>query len=214
MGEITLHYFTIRGKGEAVRLLLEVTGTPYKEALPKWPDHKPNCVFGQLPEIIDGDIALYQSMAIYRHIARRTNTYGKNIKETAIIDMIIEGESEWRNEYTNINYSEGGFKDYYNDIKEYLSKYVPGRLTIFEKILASNNGGHGWFVGNEMSAADPIMYEMLDIHHTLSPSCLDGFALLKAFRERFEVLPKVIDYIKHKRHTKINGNDKGGPLKH
>jgi len=214
MGEITLHYFPIRGRGEAIRLLLEVTGTPYREAFPKWPDHKPNCVFGQLPELIDGDLALYQSMAIYRHVARRTNTFGKNIKEAAIIDMIIEGESEWRNEYTDVNYSEGAHKDYNNDIKDYISKCLPGKLTIFEKILATNHGGHGWFVGNEVSAADPIMYEILDIHHTLSPTCLDGSTLLKAFRERFEALPKVADYIKHKRAAKINGNDRGGPLIH
>jgi len=213
MGEVTLHYFNLRGRAEAIRVLLEVTGTSYKEALPKWPDHKPNCVFGQLPEIIDGDFALYQSMAIYRHLARKTNTFGKTIKEAGIIDMIIEGEGEWRNEYTDINYSGGKYKDYDTDIKDYLSKYVPGRLTIFEKILASNNGGHGWFVGNELTAADPIMYEILDIHHTLSPASLDGFPLLKAFRERFEAIPKVFDYIKHRRPAKINGNNRGGPLK-
>jgi len=214
MAEVTLHYFPLRGRGEAIRLILELTGTHYKEANPKWPEHKPNCVFGQLPELIDGDFALYQSMAIYRHLARKTNTFGKNLKESGTIDMIIEGEGEWRYEYTEINYSSGVYKNYDTDIKDYLSKYVPAKLAIFEKILASNSGGHGWFVGADVSAADPIMYEILDIHHTLSPACLDGFPLSKAFRERFEALPKVADYIKHRRFAKINGNDRGGPLKH
>jgi len=212
MGEVTLHYFAVRARGEAIRLLLEVTNIPYKDAIPKWPDHKPNTVFGQLPELIDGDISLYQSMAIYRHLARKTNTYGKSIKESALIDMIIEGEGEWRNEYSDVNYSSGKYKDYDTDIKEYLSKYLPGRLTIFEKILASNNGGHGWFIGNELTAADPIMFEILDIHHILCPESLNGFPLLKAFRERFEALPKIQDYVKHRRVAKINGNTRGGPL--
>lgn len=116
--EFEFYYFGIRGRGEASRLLFELTGiptllifdhnsilgTPYKNYfVTNWAELKPKTPFGQLPYLIHGDLQLAQSMAIIRYIARLTNKYGNSPQEAAKIDMVLEGEEDVRNRYTMLS---------------------------------------------------------------------------------------------------------------
>lgn len=49
-----------------------------------------------LPYYIDGDLKLTQSNAILRHLGRKYNLYGKNHRESAEIDMLIDTAMELR----------------------------------------------------------------------------------------------------------------------
>jgi len=126
-----------------------------------------------------------------------------------VIDMIMDGEEEWRIRYSSINYSLPPFNNYENDVKDYVATYLPSQLKIFEGLLQNNNHGKGWFVGQQMSCVDCLMFEMLDIHEILSHGCLEKYPLLNAFRKRFMEIPSIADYIKNRRKTRINGNGKG-----
>jgi glutathione S-transferase len=210
MAEFEFYYFGIRGRGEASRLLFELTGTPYKNKfVTNWAELKPKTPFGQLPYLIHGDLQLAQSMAIIRYIARLTNKYGNSPQEAAKIDMVLEGEEDVRNRYTMLIYSSLGM-DYERDKDDYLKNFAPTHFTSLEKLLKSNNEGKGWFVGSDVTVADVAMFELLDIHLSLSPTILDSFPFLKEFHQRFAALAPVKKYIESgRRPSKINYNGKG-----
>ncbi|CAH2321476.1 glutathione S-transferase P [Pelobates cultripes] len=76
MPEYTIIYFNVRGRCEAARILLADQGLEWKEEIVTFDtwlqgDLKAKAVFGQLPGFKDGDLTLYQSNAILRHLARK-----------------------------------------------------------------------------------------------------------------------------------------------
>jgi len=212
-----LLYFGIRGRGEPIRLLCEATGVGYSdEVMTDWKALKATMAFGQVPYFVDhsNGLKLVQSMAILRYIGRETGTYGDNSVEAALIDMIIDGEEEWKLEYIKMIYSKPPNTNFEHDSVEYINNVLPAKLAIFERLLKENNGGDGFFVGKKFSILEPVMFEMLDVQVALSPNCLDSFPLLKSYRERIGNHGRIAEYIKSgRRKPNINGNGKGNPKK-
>jgi len=202
--ELELVYFNIKGRGEAIRLLLEVTGTAFKDSQPpNWQSYKQTLPFGQVPILNDGQFQLAQSKAILRYIARKTNTYGDNIKEASVIDMILDGEEEWRSKYSKVIYGEN-----YEQNMVLYKESIPSHLRTFENVLKKN--GTGFFVGNRLSVADIALFDILDIHTILKPDCLDNFQPLKSFKKKIEQSSKIDEYLKsNRRRQKVNANGKG-----
>ncbi|MRT95143.1 hypothetical protein, partial [Xylella fastidiosa] len=60
---------------------------------------KSTCLYGQLPKFEDGDLTLYQSNAILRHLGRSLGLYGKDQKEAALVDMVNDGVEDLRCKY-------------------------------------------------------------------------------------------------------------------
>nr|XP_015100212.1 glutathione S-transferase P [Vicugna pacos] len=75
MPPYTIFYFPTRGRCEAMRMLLADQGQSWKEEVvtkETWLQSplKASCLYGQLPKFQDGDLTLYQSNAILRHLGR------------------------------------------------------------------------------------------------------------------------------------------------
>lgn len=66
---------------------------------------KPTCLYGQLPKFEDGDLTLYQSNAILRHLGRSLGLYGKNQREAAQMDMVNDGVEDLRGKYVTLIYT-------------------------------------------------------------------------------------------------------------
>ncbi|KAF6333143.1 glutathione S-transferase pi 1 [Rhinolophus ferrumequinum] len=92
---------------------------------------KASCLYGQLPKFQDGDLTLYQSNAILRHLGRSLGLYGKNQQEAAMVDVVNDGVEDLRCKYGTLIYTnyEAGKQDY---VKE-----LPGRLKPFETLLSA-----------------------------------------------------------------------------
>uniref|UniRef100_A0A7N5JPY5 glutathione transferase n=1 Tax=Ailuropoda melanoleuca TaxID=9646 RepID=A0A7N5JPY5_AILME len=108
-GEYTLTYFPVRGRGEAIRMLLADQGQEWTEDVVngeiwKKGDLKKLCAFGQLPRFQDGNFILHQSNAILRHLARNHGLYGEDAKEAALLDMVNDGVEDLRNKYARLIY--------------------------------------------------------------------------------------------------------------
>jgi glutathione S-transferase len=50
-------------------------GVKYEDKMPNWPAYKGELLFGQMPELIDGDFHVVQSKAIVRHLGRELSTF-------------------------------------------------------------------------------------------------------------------------------------------
>ncbi|KAB5565415.1 hypothetical protein PHYPO_G00241210 [Pangasianodon hypophthalmus] len=207
MPPYTITYFPVRGRCTAVRIMLSDQGQQWKEvvvSLEDWMkgDLKKTCVFGQLPKFQDGDLALFQSNTILRHLGRKHGAYGKNDSEAALIDMFNDGVEDLRIKYIKLIYQE------YETGKDAYIKDLPNHLSKFEAVLAKNKSG--FLVGDSISVADYSLFDVLLNHQVLSPTCLDSFPALKGFVQRMSSRPKIKAFLESDAHKSlpINGNGK------
>ncbi|XP_056385601.1 glutathione S-transferase P 1-like [Hyla sarda] len=207
--EYTIVYFDVRGRCEPMRMLIADQGLEWTEEVvtdETWDkgDLKRAAVFGQLPALKDGDFTLYQSNAIMRYLGRNHGIYGKNPCEAALIDMLSDGVEDLRRKYIDLIY------DNYDNGKADYIKALPTELAHFERFLASNNGGKGFMVGDQISFAEYNLVDLLRNHLVLAPDCLSCFPLLDAYVKRISSRPKIQVYMSSDAHKNrpINGNGK------
>uniref|UniRef100_A0A8C0S631 Glutathione S-transferase P n=2 Tax=Canis lupus familiaris TaxID=9615 RepID=A0A8C0S631_CANLF len=134
-----------------MRMLLADQGQSWKEEVvtkDSWMQSplKASCLYGQLPKFQDGDLTLYQSNAILRHLGRTFGLYGKDQREAALVDMVNDGVEDVRRHCSQlIHHSyEGGKARYVQEL--------PGYLKPFETLLIQNQGGQAFIVGDQVSA--------------------------------------------------------------
>ncbi|XP_075469705.1 glutathione S-transferase Mu 4-like [Ascaphus truei] len=203
---VILGYWDVRGLAHSIRLLLEYTGTPYEETryvLGDAPDYdrsqwldvkeKLGLDFPNLPYLLDGDVKLSQSNAILRYIARKQGLCGELEGEKLRVDLVENQAMEFRIGLATIAYN-----PLFETLKgPYLEK-LPVALTRFSRFL----GDRAWFAGEKITFADFLMYDVLDQHRMLEPTCLQNFKNLQDFLTRFEALPPVAAYLKSPRFMK------------
>ena len=90
-------------------------------------------------------------------------------------------------------------------------------LTTVAKTLANVSGSLPsiyWYkiffryAGDTLTFVDFVMYELVDQHKCLVPSCLKKYPNLEAFQTRFEELPKIAEYMKSSAFMKAPMNNK------
>ncbi|XP_006276942.2 glutathione S-transferase P [Alligator mississippiensis] len=208
-GPFTITYFPLRGRAEVIRMLLSDQGQQWKEDVVTqelWQkgELKKSCLFGQLPKFQDGDLTLYQSNAILRHLARTFGLYGKDLKEATLLDVANDGVEDLRRKYIHLIFQN------YDDGKAAYVEALPTELRPFETLLSQNHGGQTFIVGDQISFADYDLVELLHAHLLLAPGCLNAFPLLSAYVERVSArthLRAFLDSPAH-RNRSINGRDK------
>ncbi|XP_074083726.1 glutathione S-transferase P [Macrotis lagotis] len=209
MPPYTITYFPVRGRCEAMRMLLADQGQPWKEDVVSgdmWMkgDLKASCLYGQLPKFTDGDLVLYQSNAILRHLGRQLGLYGKDDREATLLDVANDGVEDLRLKYVRLIYQN------YEEGKEQYVKDLPVQLKPFENLLSQNQGGKAFIVGDKISFVDYNLLDLLLNHQILAPGCLDAFPLLSAYVARLSSRPKLKAFLASPQHTDlpINGNGK------
>ncbi|XP_051819986.1 glutathione S-transferase P-like [Antechinus flavipes] len=209
MPPYTITYFPVRGRCEAMRMLLADQGQTWKEEVvtkDMWMkgDLKATCLYGQLPKFADGDFILYQSNAILRHLGRQLGLYGKDNREATLLDIANDGVEDLRLKYGRLIY-----QNYDNGKDDYV-KDLPNQLKPFENLLSQNQGGKAFIVGDQISFVDYNLLDLLLNHQILAPGCLDAFPLLSAYVARLSSRPKLKAFLSSPQHTDlpINGNGK------
>uniref|UniRef100_A0A8C8UME7 Glutathione S-transferase n=1 Tax=Peromyscus maniculatus bairdii TaxID=230844 RepID=A0A8C8UME7_PERMB len=102
----------------AMRILLADQGQSWKEevvTVDTWKQGslKSSCLYGQLPKFEDGDLTLYQSNAMLRHLGRSLGLYGKDQREASLVDMVNDGVEDLRCKYISLIYTKYiSFADY------------------------------------------------------------------------------------------------------
>ncbi|KAE8603330.1 hypothetical protein XENTR_v10014299 [Xenopus tropicalis] len=96
-----LHYFNGRGKMESIRWLLAAAGVEFEEEMIETREQfealfqDGNLPFKQVPVVEMDGMKLVQTKAILQYIAAKYNLYGKDIVERVLIDMYVEGTTEF-----------------------------------------------------------------------------------------------------------------------
>ncbi|XP_077401519.1 glutathione S-transferase Mu 4-like isoform X2 [Vanacampus margaritifer] len=196
---------------QPIRLLLEYTGTTYKDKLYSCgdaPNYDKSCWFDEknklgmdfpnLPYLVDGEKKIVQSNAIMRYIARKNNLCGESEDEKVRVDILENQAMDFRNGFVRLCYTD------FDKMKPGYLEALPGVLKQFSKFL----GDQKWFAGDKIMFVDFIMYELLDQHRMFHPTCLNEFKNLKDLLDRFEALEKIAAYMKSNRFIKTPVNNK------
>ncbi|XP_006812411.1 hematopoietic prostaglandin D synthase-like [Saccoglossus kowalevskii] len=205
MPSYKLHYFNSRGFGEQIRVLFALAGVEYEDiryTQEEWPAVKATgkFPFGTVPCLEVDGVMLAQSNAIARYLANEYGFAGKNNLEKAKVDMIVDAFGDL---------FKMAIKWYYAAdedakaaaIEEFKTKTCPAIYGGLEKILVANNGGDGYYVGNEVTLADTTLIMAEDITKRMNPQVLDNYPKQKALTERVLALPKIADWIRKRPQT-------------
>ncbi|NOK00989.1 MULTISPECIES: glutathione S-transferase [Myxococcus] len=214
-----LSYFTGRGVAEKIRLLLAESGTEYEDidlgtydvqAKVKTPAFEAIKAAGMLAfdkvplwEEPDG-FRVVQSLAILRHVARTRGLYGKDARETAACDMIIDGVEEVTARARSLT---SLTPDQLSEqLPIILGEELPQWLGHFERLLKSNGSGDGFFVGPSVTVADTSVFGFLEllVDNGLQDLLESTYPGLFGFFERMKQRPNLARHLASpKRHPAV-----------
>ncbi|CAD5112118.1 DgyrCDS1359 [Dimorphilus gyrociliatus] len=183
-----LTYFDIQGRAEPARCMFAYAGCRYEDeriSYEEWPSRKSLTPFGKLPVLEDSGIEICQSTTINRYLAKKFNLFGKDEKESLLIDMVCECCYDMVKPLEKFECISS--KDIEGKMKDYREKELPDLLKNLEN-LAKKYGSKGHFVGNRMSLADILFYNTFDygirtFYQVCDSSCLKNYEHLQGICE-------------------------------
>jgi len=204
--ERELVYFDIRGRAEAIRLLLAYARVPYIDrGIPRedWPTLKGTFPLGQVPVLIErsseGERVIPQSQAILRHLARVFGLDGANEDERVRADVVLESALDLRAAWSRVAYNPGWLKDQAATDAHFRDVF-PRFRGIFEALLEESEArGDNFFAGPRPTHADFLVFAALESHRDAVPSCLDGHGSIQRFLDEISALPPIADYLARRR---------------
>jgi len=195
-----LTYFNGRGKAEIIRLILTQADVAFEDnrvTHEEFNQRKSSFPFQQVPVLeIDGKITLCQSLAIGRHLARKYNLAGKTELEQVQADMIVDCIQDSINPVPQFTYAEQDPVKKAEKKKKYIEEQLPVFLTKLEALLAANNSGNSFFVGDSLTWADLYLihgFAALDLMAGIHQP-FENHPKLKALYERVTQLPRIAAY--------------------
>jgi glutathione S-transferase len=199
---VTLEYFCLQGLGELPRLLLEATKTNYDSILHfNSKGFKQHAPYGQVPlyrgpELGKG-IVLAESGAIVRHIARLTKTQGKNLKDQARVDELIELAKDLMS-------NKSALSNATSPDSEKLKTFLSGA-----EAATPSRGKH--FVGKGLTVADVAIFHVLQHFIELGPGLFDAetYPKLYKFHASFSAIPQINDYLQSNRRVPLTEKECG-----
>jgi glutathione S-transferase len=187
-------YFDIRARAEPIRLILEELEIPYDDRRiddEVWVSMKKETPFGRLPSYRDGNLEIFQSHAIYRHLARTHSLYGDSEDERVRCDVIEEAFSElnaligtapWRQNFEKTRV-------------DFVAKELSPRLGQLERFLETNPLGTEFWVGSSITFVDLIAFAHLDCTGVMFPEAMAAHPTLLKFCDGISSRPRIAAYL-------------------
>ena len=165
-GKLVLGYWDIRGLAQPIRYLLAHIGLDYEDkqyfygeapgfSKDAWFSVKASSGFDfpNLPYLIDGDLKITESHAIYRYLCNkyRPELLGKSVADKAKVDMVMGVSQDIRSASYNMIYETGDW--------EGLKVLGYERFAPISKFLAHNK----FIVGEYPTFPDFFVYENIEL---------------------------------------------------
>lgn len=172
-----------------------------------WPSIKDEQPLKALPVLEINGKKVCQSAAIARYLAKEFGLMGATNKDQFRIDELQETYADIMKELIKIYYEKDEEKK-----KEMTTAFVkdtlPKFLDFFEMRLKENNDGSGFYVGDELSLGDLVLYNGLSTIQLFASKegildTLQSRPLLQAHYDRIAAQPKIADWIKHRPQTEM-----------
>lgn len=193
-----LYYFSIRGRGEQVRLFLRALELPFEDVLVKGDQflelkkQGPSTLyFGSLPMLEDGDFRLCQGPVILSYLARQHGAAPNDSQLAAKADAIAWGAEDLRTRYFKLLGDDGEKAQSEFVAGDWKTRWLPSLNGLLEL-----NGNSGHFVGDQLTHADLAVWDVLDaILENIQSASLDNYSELQAFYDSVRSRPAVAAYV-------------------
>ena len=187
-----LTYFDMRGRSEAIRLVLHATDTRFHDhrlvAADEWKALRPRLPFERLPIYqTPTQHLLCESQAILRYVGRALAPARDDLNR-AEVDAAQDAIAESQEDLWRFNWTEG----YYERLEPYARSTLLPRLGHLEAWLISDD--REWF-GGAFSHADCLAFCYLDEIDAFFPAILARFPRLADLRRRVASLPGISSYL-------------------
>jgi glutathione S-transferase len=198
-----LYYFNGRGLAEPSRLIFAIAGQKYEDIryeLDQWPEHKDEMPTGQIPVLEFNGTKLPQFGSIARFLAQQFQLAGKDNFEQAQVDAAADTVSDVIKAFISIRQEKDEIKKQ-ELTKQFHVEALPKYLAQLEILGKLYGDGGPFFVGNNLTWADLLFYEMGDKLLEFDESILDSYPWLKQNRAEVEKQPKIAEYLKNRPKT-------------
>ena len=202
---LQLTYFTFRGLGEPIRLLLEDLGLAYEDRRvgfgPEWDALKPQMQFRQMPRLQDGARTLFQSQAILRYLAFPRGLCGENEDERVRCDVSAEAARDLQQRLWDHFWSPG------SDKPAAAAAFEAETLAEQLALTAAWLGDAPYFGGARPLVADYYVLTVLDEAAGFFPRAVERLPALAAYRRRMYERPALAAYVAAGRQPQEYGFD-------
>jgi glutathione S-transferase len=159
---ITLHYFDLYARGETSRIILHYNGaefTDHRISFEEWPKIRDSgfCEFYELPTMEIDDLKLVQSHCLSRYLCQKFGYVPSNHTDEYYSESICDLKEDIYRHFANLTFSKN-FEQLEKDMQE---SAMPWWLQKIEARLVMNQGGDGWFVGNNPTRADFEIFQLI-----------------------------------------------------
>ncbi|PFX16269.1 probable glutathione S-transferase 5 [Stylophora pistillata] len=202
MPSYKLTYFDIRGRGESTRLIFKAAGVEFEDnrvTFEEWGALKASAEFpfGQLPVLEVDGVVLAQSFSIARFVANEFGLAPSTNLDKAKADMIADGVADLGQKHATAFLEKDPARK--AKLEEEAKVATPRFLTYFEKLLKANNEGKGFFVGDKLTYADIIFFNitngLLAKGKMEVPALIKDFPLLASHYERVMAIPNIKNWL-------------------
>lgn len=199
-----LTYFPFRGLGEPIRLFFEDQGIPFEDrrvGFEEWEAVKPQMQFRQMPRLQDGDLTLFQSQAILRHLARPRGLCGEIEEERIRCDISVEAGRDLQQRLWDHFWWPG------SNTPAAAAEFEAGTLAEQLALVADWLGDAPYFGGQRLLFADYYVLTVLDEAAAFFPSAMARIASLSAYRHRMYARHGIAAYVASGRQPDTYGFD-------
>lgn len=198
MSTYKLYYFNLRGRAEACRLIFAAADQKFEDMRfdhAQWPEHKSEMPLGQVPVLEVNGVKLPQSTAIARFLAKQFQLAGKDNFSQAQADAVVDTVNDLFAAFAPIFQEKDETKK--NELfQKFETEVLPKHLTNLETLGKLYGKGGPFFVGNELTWADLVVYANTEYLLSKSGSTFDKFPWLQQNRAAVEKQPRIAQYLK------------------
>lgn len=212
MSKPVFGYWSIRGLGQPIRLLLAYAGQDFDEKCYECgpgPEFNKDCWFSEkfnlgldfpnLPYYIDGSVKLTQSATILRYLARKHGLAARTDAEHIRVDLAMDEAIDLKRSAALLCYSRD-----FESLKPGFIKQAAEKLKQADRFL----GTAQWFAGDRLTFVDFFWWEVLDLLNAMDSTLLSDFSNLNSFHKRFQALPAIKQYVESEKFRSLPFNNK------
>nr|KAG5706021.1 hypothetical protein BaRGS_028130 [Batillaria attramentaria] len=165
----------------APRLVLIAAGQKYEDV---------PTPYGQLPVLVYNGKAYGQNMAIAAFLAKEFGMYGKTNKDALRIDEVTGLVADLDPWLAKARFESDPEKKS-EALKKCVEEQIPKFLGLFEKLL-QENGSNGYFVGNSLTLADLVVFNVTDtITKLKSDAAISAYPAVQKLRQTLSEHPNI-----------------------
>lgn len=189
-------------KTDIIRLMFYYAGVSFKDKHVKqdeWERVKVRIPIQQLPILrINNQFKIYYLNTIIRYLAREFRLYGSNNIEHTLVDIILEFNQEFQMKLFERIGNISNDDESKEILKEFFQQYGIDYLKQLEDFYEMFNSQGPFYLNNQISLADLIVYQTINYFLDIDSKLLDNYSHLQQARFYLDKHPQIINYLNNK----------------